>query len=184
VSRQSETDKLRGRFRSLKSPILNLVRFQLNNVKIQYLQYNWISDLVVSGKISLTMSAGRSYDHMTDTLSIDDADAAFNVIVHEATHAIIDACYPGLKITKGTGEACAYLAETVFNIAWKDEAPYLDMNYLTKPVAQLARRVLAFNAGHPQPYVCDQGSVDEIIGILGVHMNVGRTDVMNGIKRL
>ena len=82
---------------------------------IEYLMYNYVANLIEQNKIRIGMSSGRTYNHISDYITFDSVDVGPEVIVHEATHALIDAVYPGLTITNGTGEACAYLAETIYS---------------------------------------------------------------------
>ena len=70
----------------------------------------------------------------------------------------------------------------MFNIAWKDEAPDLEVQYLTRPVASLARTILSFNTKHTAAGECDSASVEDIKAILKRTMNIDRADKMNGIK--
>src|SRR4051812_34436564 len=111
----SQTQKLRSKIKkTLCTPVCNMIRFELDNVSIRYLHYNYVAGLIERDKIHINVSDGHSYDHDTDIITFDGENVAPNVIVHEATHAVIDAVNPGLTITKATGELCAYLAETIY----------------------------------------------------------------------
>ena len=156
MSKANDIQFVRNRFASgMGASVMNLVRFKLNNISIQFLQYAWLGDLVKQGRIRIDVGSGDNYDHNTDIIGIDDPKCWFSNLVHEGTHAIIDGCNPGLTITKGSGEACAYLAETMFSIAWRDEVPDLIIPHLTRPMAALARRALAFNSTRKSSFECD-----------------------------
>jgi hypothetical protein len=184
MSNASDVQFVRNRYaKGMGASVMNLVRFRLANISIQYMQYAWVGDLVRQGRIHIKVDSGDSYDHVTDTIGIDDPKCWFHVLVHEGTHAVIDACNPGLSITKGNGEACAYVAETVFNIAWRKEVPDFNVPHLARPVASLARRILSHNErGAKGLFECDPASVAEINAILGKHWPVNRVDRMNGIR--
>ena len=159
----------------------NQIRFQLDNVKIEFLMYNYVAGLIEQGKIRVKMDSGPSYDHRTDLITFSDVDTEPNVIVHEATHALIDAVYPGLTITKGTGEACAYLAETIYSWIATGGSRDLDIPHLTAPVSRLAKEVLAYNATHSDAYVCPGDQLQYIKGIMSNVMEIGRKDTMDGM---
>ena len=175
------TFQLRQRATSiLCSSHCNLIRFQLDNVKVEYLMYNYVANLIEQNKIRIGMSSGRTYNHISDYITFDDVDVGPEVIVHEATHALIDAIYPGLTITKGTGEACAYLAETIYSWVTIGTSRDLEIPHLTAPVSRLAQNALAHNRAHKQAYVCPQAEVAFIKGIMSEWMDIDRKDKMDG----
>jgi hypothetical protein len=70
----------------------------------------YIGSEILRDKVHVREGGSNWYDHVSNVRSVDDFDTEPHVIVHEATHAVIDATNPGLIITKGSGEAAAYLA--------------------------------------------------------------------------
>ena len=166
--------------RILCSTHCNLIRFQLDNVKIESLMYNYVANLIEQNKIRIGMSSGRTYNHISDYITFDSVDVGPEVIVHEATHALIDAVYPGLTITKGTGEACAYLAETMYSWATIRASRDLEIPHLTTPVSRLAQNALAHNRSHKQAYVCPPAEIDSIKAVMSEWMEIGRKDTMDG----
>jgi hypothetical protein len=168
----------------LTSQICNQIRFKLDNVRIQSFMFGYIGTAIGMGRIKFRVGGGNGYDHKSNTMFLMSEDVPSNEIVHEATHAIIDATNPGLTITKGTGEAAAYLAETVYSIVAFGEPRSLDVRFLTRPVAQLARELIAFNSNPKVSFVCPDFEVSGIKAILRNSRLVGdinRLDRMDGI---
>src|SRR2546423_8403338 len=115
ASEEAETSRLRSRAENvLSSPACRAVRFRLDNVAIQTFMYSTIANAIREDRVHMRIGRSRHYDHLTNTIWLDTADVPPYVIVHEATHAVLDATHVGQNITVGTHEAAAYLAETVY----------------------------------------------------------------------
>ena len=130
----AEINKLRARARNIlcSSHCNYSIRFKLENIRIQALQFGYIGDLISRGKINIRIGSGNGYDHRSNTLIFYDVDVEAHVIVHEATHAAIDATHQGVTITKGHGEAAAYLAEMIYSIVTTGGAVDLNVQHLTR----------------------------------------------------
>jgi hypothetical protein len=182
-----DDEKLRWRMsRILHSKECRAIRFKLDNVTIQTYMYAYIGDAITDRLVQInTATSGHAYDHLSNTIFVDSHSVAPAVIVHEATHAVIDATHQGKSISVGTHEASAYLAETLYSMACGDDDASVDVPHLDRPLMLLARQVNAFNASHPSgSFVCPDSDVMYIKAIIkssGLRSNVDRVDTMNGI---
>jgi hypothetical protein len=167
----------------LQSRLCQNIRFKLANVHIQSTMWGYIGAAVGENLVHLQVGTGHHYDPGSNTITFDDDVPEAKIIVHEATHAIIDATHVGQTITTGVHETSAYLAETIFTILTGKEA-HLDVPHLTPSVAQLARRVIAFNSKSLESYECTTAETGNIIAILehsNLRMNTSHTERMDGI---
>ncbi|MBR1155223.1 hypothetical protein [Bradyrhizobium sp. JYMT SZCCT0428] len=168
----------------LTSPACNNIRFKLDNVQIRSFMFGYIGDAIARNRVHIKAEGFNGYDHESDTIFLVSPDVRPHELVHEATHAVIDATNRGLVISKGPGEAAAYLAETVYSIVTQGEANSLDVPHLTPPVASLARRLIEYNKDPRRTFTCPASDVTLIKAILGSSKlagNMARMDTMNGI---
>jgi hypothetical protein len=63
-------------------------------------------------------------------------------IVHEATHAVIDAVAPGRSIGYGEEEVSAYLAQTIYSLNCRDRIN--TVGPLARPAYEIAQRIRNF----------------------------------------
>jgi hypothetical protein len=163
---EKELSGLRSRAASiLKSQPCSDIRFKLNNITIQKYMYMYIADAILDGHVHVAEGGGDGYDHESNTIVFQSANIEPAVIVHEATHAVIDATNPGVKVTKGTHEAAAYIAETLFRMS--TGAPLdLEVPHLIRQVLPLAQQIKAWNARNIWLFPCPQRSVDNIIAVI------------------
>jgi hypothetical protein len=77
--------------------------------------------------VKVNPDADPYFDPDTRVMSLPKADPEPNVIVHEATHAVIFTTHVGKVLNVVTHEAAAYLAEAVFsmNLGNKPQFGYL-----------------------------------------------------------
>ncbi|MCA9051581.1 MAG: hypothetical protein KDA89_22740, partial [Planctomycetaceae bacterium] len=121
-------------------------------------------------------------DHRTDTITFTGPNVEDSVIVHEATHALLDATHVGKSITKGSHETAAFLAETVYMLAGSRTGHSIEPRRIMAPLYRMARELLAFNESHSTgTYPCPDSDISFIRGTLRQFMNTERTDEMNGI---
>ncbi len=146
--------------------------------------YGYIGDAILRNKVRVIIGDGNAYYRSSNTLKFDAYDVKSHAIVHEATHAVIDATHKGVTITIGTGEAAAYLAEMIYAIVTTGESVYLDVPRLTPPVFRLASAVLAHNSSSKAAYTCPSSDVMNIISILAASSlphSYNTPDRMDGI---
>jgi hypothetical protein len=143
----------------LRKRVVNVLRSQAGmNIKFTIVGstvmgygYGYVADVIEQGgikiKIGNTGAFTASYDHRGSTPtfvfgnpSIVSSPEGRATIVHEATHAVIDAVRKGRTIAFGDNEVAAYLAETVYRM--NTNAP------LTGPLAPflipVARKIKSF----------------------------------------
>jgi hypothetical protein len=184
-----DDEKLRWRMsRVLHSKECRAIRFKLDNVVIQTYMYAYIGDAITDRLVNINPnSSGHAYDPKSNTIIVDSHDVAPAVIVHEATHAVIDATHQGKNISVGTHEAAAYLAETLYSMYCHDDDASVDVPHLDRPLILLARKVNSFNASHPSgSFLCPDSDVLYIKAIIrssGLRSNVDRVDTMDGIGK-
>jgi hypothetical protein len=94
------------------------IRFKLELVGIQSFMYLHTSNAVREGAITVQVNPNSSpyFDPDARLMSLPKADPEPNVIVHEATHALILTTHVGKVLSVITHEAAAYLAEAVFSM--------------------------------------------------------------------
>jgi hypothetical protein len=100
----------------LRSATCTSIRFRLDNVRIERSMYPYIAGAILENRVHIEEGGGDGYDHTTNTIFFQSTGVQPATIVHEATHAVIDATMKGQNITKGTGEAVAYLAEAQHSV--------------------------------------------------------------------
>src|SRR6478735_6077685 len=104
--------------RTLKSKECFAIRFRLDNIGIQTYMYMYIVQAIRENRIHLEIGDGDHYDDTTNphTLTLGSADVPARTIVHEATHAVIDATHKGQKLSRGSNEVAAFLAESIYGL--------------------------------------------------------------------
>jgi hypothetical protein len=156
----------------LRSATCRKIRFKLDTVNIQTYMYAYIGDAIVNRRINVDLG-GRSYDPDANLLRYDSVNEEPKAIVHEATHAAINATHAGMKLTKATHEAAAYLAESMYEMLSGREAA-TDVSGLTGPVARLARAAIDFNESNKNAtFACPRYDTENIKSILMRSGNVG-----------
>src|SRR5262245_58906317 len=116
MASQEDIARMRARVgRLLKSQACLEIRFKISTICIQRFMYTYIGQGVIDDLIHIDLDNNPVYDPDTRTLGVE-SDAKDSTIVHEATHAIINATNPGQVFTKGVHEAAGYLAEAVWAI--------------------------------------------------------------------
>lgn len=185
MANEAEISRLRAKAKTLlTSSVCKQIRFKLDNVAIQYLMYGYVAGLIAEDHVHIKVESGDGYDHVFNTMTFSSADPHAATIVHEATHAVIDATNAGKDVTKGTHETAAYLAETIFSLLSGD-SPDLGVPYLTPPLVELAGKVMAFNkSGKSGLFVCpltDTEYVKKILASSRLAGAVDRVDRMDGV---
>ncbi len=184
MASESEIRALRLRTQAiLRSQVCQKIRFKLANVQIQTFMYGYIGSAIADDRVHLRVGNGHNYNPASNTITFDSEEPDAATIVHEATHAVIDATHVGKTITTGVHETSAYLAETMYTLLTGKD-PFLDVPHLTHPVAQLARSVIAFNKKSNGVYQCSLSETRGIIAILehsNLRMDTAHTERMDGI---
>jgi hypothetical protein len=146
MATDEEIKTLRGKIASvLATPHTFKIRFEVANVSITRFMYHAIASSIADGTINVVEGDGEAYYHDTDTLMVGSLNPPSVRIVHEATHAIIDATLKGKWVRRGVHELAAYLAESIWAVStgtW----PGLDIAPLDRPMRALAQEVVAYNA--------------------------------------
>jgi hypothetical protein len=129
----------------------------------------------VDRRVPVELGSGNGYDPDSDPPAIhwESVKVAPKAIVHEATHAVINATHVGAAITKATHEAAAYLAESMFELL-SGRDPETDVARLTGPVTRLAQSAISFNESNPTPtFTCPPSDTTLIKSILAASRNAG-----------
>jgi hypothetical protein len=181
----SEIASLRTRIgRILKSAACLEIRFTVANISIQRFMYTYIGQAIMDGTVHLAIADANHYDHKTNVLTLDSLDVAPPVIVHESTHALINATHVGKAIRCGSHETAAYLAESLWALNTDNDVA-VDVPHMNQRMARLARRVQEFNSQNRMGlFVCDPGEVQNMEALMRNSRNgtdVDRVDVQVGI---
>jgi len=131
--------------------------------------YAYIGDAIVDRRIPVELGGGNGYDPDSDPPAIhwELLKVPPKAIVHEATHAVINATHVGSAITKATHEAAAYLAESMFELL-SGRDPQTDVALLTGPATRLAQSAIDFNESNPNAtFTCPPPDTVFIKSILG-----------------
>jgi hypothetical protein len=114
MASDAEIIRLRARAATiLSSSTCQKIRFKLDNIAIQTFMYSYVAGLIRDDHVHINIGSGNGYEYESNTITYESVDVSPKAIVHEATHAVIDATNPDKYVTKGTHEAAAYLAESV-----------------------------------------------------------------------
>ena len=111
----------------LRSPACLDIQFTIAGSTIMGYGYGYVADMIkqdgIRIRIGNTGAFTASYDHhgSTPTFVFGDPSIVSSpdgraTIVHEATHAVIDAVRKGRTIAFGDNEVAAYLAETIYRM--------------------------------------------------------------------
>jgi hypothetical protein len=134
--------------------------------------------------VHLAISNARHYDHKTNVLTLDSLNVDPPVIVHESTHALINATHVGKSIRCGSHETAAYLAESLWALNTDNDVA-VDVPHLNQRMYRLARRVKEFNSQNRMGlFVCDPAEVQYMETLMRISANgtdVDRVDVQLGI---
>lgn len=118
------------------------------------------------------------------TTTFDSLGVTSSTIVHEATHAVIDADHFNQVVTTGTHEAAAYIAETVFALATNEKGHTLDVSGLRKPLRRIAERIRAFcakDSGVCPISTAKTQQIKLIIGNSALRAPIDHEETMDGI---
>ena len=154
--------------------------------------YAYIGDVVLNRArlIRVVVGSGNGYDNTTTprTLTFASADPQPGTIVHEATHAVIDATHKGQTIQKGANEAAAFLAEAVYELladeSWLGTST---PHYFARAFYKLAKNAINHNSNDSLPrFVCPPGDVMNLKALIGTlpdysNTNLNQNDTMQGI---
>jgi hypothetical protein len=148
--------------------------------------YPYIGNAIALDNVHLDIGDGHSYDPHNNTITFDSLGVNETTIVHEATHALIDATHRGQSFTTGVHETTAYLAETIYALNVNDTRHQIDVPHVQGRLESLAGSIRAFNAQHNSGlFVCPAREVADIIAILGnsgLHQNMDHCETMDGIN--
>jgi len=185
LSQQSLLEKIE---RVLKSKECSAVRFQLENIRIQTYMYSFIVQPIRAGRINVRVGSGSGYDDTVTphTIIYPSDNPEGRTIVHEATHAVIDTTHKGQKLSKGSNEAAAYIAEAVYGLYTQETMGFGPPPQLARPIAQEAQRIHEFNSKNRSGlYVVPSDTVMYISTILRTaksnYGNVDSVETMKGI---
>jgi hypothetical protein len=150
--------------------------------------YSYITDAIAQGRISAVVGNGSGYDDLQNphAVVLPSADPAPRPIVHEATHAVIDATHKGQKILKGDNEAAAFLAESVYGLLAGEPMGPECPSYFSRAFRGVAEQIRAFNSTHasglfPVP-PGDAMNLKALIGNLPfMYSDVNKVEIMKGI---
>jgi hypothetical protein len=133
--------------RILTSAPANAIRFRLDNVAIHSYMFGYIGSSIADDRVHIRIDAsrGNGYDPAFNTITFTSSDPDTATIVHEATHAVIDATNPGLAVSVATGEAVAYVAESVYALNAGLDDHTIDDRGIMRTAYVLARQIRAFN---------------------------------------
>jgi hypothetical protein len=186
MATDAEIKKLRGDIASvLATPHTLKIRFEVANVSITRFMYHTIASSIADGTINVVEGDGEAYYHDTDTLMVGSLKPPAVRLVHEATHAIIDATLKGRFVRRGIHELAAYLAESIWAIS-TGIRPSLDIPTLDRPMRALAEEVVAHNANpkNVRLYQVSMASTRDLQAIMEnseARMVTGNVEKMDGI---
>lgn len=183
---ETELNSLRLRAQGiLKSQACMAIRFKIDNVGIQTFMYAYIADAIYKDQVHIRIGEGRGYDYTSNTITFDSINVDPPIIVHESTHAVIDATHVGKTITVGTHETAAYLAETLYALNSNYNQHIIDDQNIMRSIYKLARKIQNFNSKHQSGlFSCPPDDILYIKRVLehsALRMNVNREDKMDGI---
>jgi hypothetical protein len=155
----------------LRSAACLNIQFTIVGSTVKGYGYGCVADMIEQGGIGIQIGDTGGfrvrYTHQPDsspalTFGSDDPTFASSAsgratIVHEATHAVIDAGRKGSAMAGGDDEVAAYLAQAIYSLNAGDAL--IETGPLAGPVHQVARKIKNFVG--PGIYVVNP---DEIAG--------------------
>jgi hypothetical protein len=125
----SDEFKLRLKVLSaLNSKACGAIAFQAAGISVMGYHYGYLADLVAQYCVDIKFgvvdpAASAEYDHTTDTLRFSNRNLGFYAtpsgraqIIHECTHALIDAAHPGKPVRRSDNEFICWLAQTIYSL--------------------------------------------------------------------
>lgn len=112
---------------TLNSKACHDIAFEAAGISVMGYHYGYLADLVAQYCIDVKFgvvdpAASAEYDHMTNTLRFANRNLGFYAspagraqIVHECTHALIDATQSGKQVRRADNEAICWIAQTIFS---------------------------------------------------------------------
>jgi hypothetical protein len=131
------------------------IAFKNAGVSIMGYGYGYVADMLEQLKVGIVLgnTGGftATYDERTNTFTFGAnalreamTPGGRGTIVHEATHAVIDAVAPGRNIGYGEEEVSAYLAQTIYSLNCGDRIN--TVGPLAGPAYEIAQRIRNFPA--------------------------------------
>ena len=141
------------------------IKFSVGNIFIPRYAFNFIAGPITEAKVKITLG-GNGYDHKTNTIFWDGLGVRPSAIVHESTHALINALHAGKTITTGMHETAAYLAEAMWCLNSKHDID-TDVPHLDARVRELGKMANDYYAMNPSgTFDCPAEYVAGIIKLL------------------
>ena len=188
MATEAELQNLRVRADSiLRTQACNSIHFRVDNVTINSYMTGYIGHAILKDRVHLTVDSDHTnnYDHRNDTINFYSLNEPSWAIVHESIHAVIDATHGGKTVTVGTGEAVAYIAETVYALNAGLTSHTIDDHRTMSTAYRIAKQIRAYNAsGATGVYTVPQGEVDAMkAALMGSNLRQDFTQgfVQNGI---
>jgi hypothetical protein len=111
----------------LRSRPVQAIRFRIDGSTIMSFGYGYIADMIEQQRVQIgfgnTGGFTANFDHVKGSpaeMNFDPNlawnDDAMATVVHETTHAVVDAVRVGRPISYGDNEVAAYVAETLFKM--------------------------------------------------------------------
>ena len=114
----------------LRSDAINHVQFRIASVSVMPYGYGYIADMLQSGTITVVFNdlgnlVTAAYNKCVITINSNGAvdlsgPGGRGTLVHESTHAVMDAIGVGKMIDYGDCEVAAYVAQYVYSMASGD----------------------------------------------------------------
>ncbi len=158
------------------------ISFTVARMTVMSYGYSYVSDLLARDSIHIAIGGGESgttasYDGKANTIHFGTRDpnvlgspSGRQTVVHECTHALIDATCAGRDVKFGDDEAAAYLAQMAYALnAHETYDPQNDP--VATPLYETVKKMQDYYAGaaykrQGSVYVVERADIDKIWNIL------------------
>jgi hypothetical protein len=162
----------------LRSRSVKAIRFRIDGSTIMAYGYGYLADMIDQKSVQIVFgdtggfTASFRHDPGSPAQLVFAPDFSWNddsmgTVVHEATHAVVDAVRVGRPISYGDNEVAAYVAETLFKL--NKGLPVNKVGPISGPLFALVSAIQQYGDRDP-PFNIDQSNDQTLrVAILNVY---------------
>lgn len=152
----TDEDQLRNKAESILRPKPCMdIKFTLSGMTLMGYGYGYVAQMLTDGVIKVVIGQTHGftarYDSSINTLffgtrnpgDLGTVDGR-GTVVHECTHAVVDATQKGKFVAFGNDEVAAYIAQTVYSLNAGDTIN--TVGPLSGPLVKIASKIRAYDA--------------------------------------
>lgn len=152
------------------------IAFTIAGMTLMGYGYGYVADMLQDGVIGVAIGPtggfDASYDSSANLITFSSPDPAKiatpsgrGTVVHECSHAVVDAVAKGKSVAYGDDEVAAYIAQTVYSINAGDS--FNKVGPVAGPLYAIATKIIANKTKKDSPvYVVDPADYVAVRGVI------------------